>query len=759
MNRRRLLLSGVAIGGVLVVGWGALPPRDPVGPARLWPPADDAVALNGWIKIGLDGAVWLAMNRSEMGQGVHTALAMLVAEELDVALARVHLAPAGHDALYGSSAAFVGALPFRAESREPGHESAPYRVSRWMTLKLARELGINLTGGSASVADAWLPLRAAAATARARLLGAASLRWRLPVAELEVRDGVVSHPSGPHAHFGELAAQAALAPAGTVVLKPVERFRLVGRGAARIDTPAKCDGRARYGADVRLPGLLYASIMQSPVLGGSPGAADVNAVLRRPGVHRVVRLPPLAGADAAIAVVADGTFSARAALQALDVRWHEPPTGRLDTRQIARSLESAARDADARGGGFTFKRQGDAASALATSAKRIEALYRAPYLAHAAMEPLVCTARVADGQVQLWVPTQVPGLARDAAAQVAGVPREAVQVELTYLGGGFGRRLEVDVIAQAVRVAMETGGRPVQLAWTREEDFGHDFYRPAGAALLRGGLDAQGRLQALTIVSAGDALMPRFLERVLPRLAPPLDPPDKTAVEGLFDLPYAVPHQRMAHVATASGMPIGNWRAVGHSHNAFFSEGFVDELAHAAGQDPLRFRLSLLGHMPRHAAVLQLAADKAGWGAPVPAGRARGLALHESFGSIVAQVLEVSLDGGRPRVHRVVCALDCGVAVHPQGIAAQVESSVAFGLSAALGGRIDLEGGAVRQRSFADYPVLTMAQMPAVETHIVSSKLEPTGMGEPALPPVAPALAGALFALNGRRLRELPLTP
>lgn len=758
MKRRNLLLTGAAAGGALLVGWSVLPPRDPIGPASLWPPVDDAVALNGWIRIANDGAVVLAMNRSEMGQGVHTALAMLVAEELDIALVRVKLEQAGHDALYGSAAAFVGVLPFDAMEREPGHESTLFRGARWMTTKLARELGINVTGGSASVADAWGPLRWAAATARARLLGAASLRWKLPVAELEVRDGEVSHASGPKAPFGELAAAAALGPAGDVVLKPAARYRLVGRAAPRVDTPVKCDGRARFGGDVRLPGLLHAAIAQSPVLGGAPGRADVDAVLRRAGVHRVVRLPPMFGAGAAIAVVADGTWTARQALRALDVQWDDPPAGRLDTGRIAAALEAAARDADARDGGFAFKRDGDARRALAGAARRVEALYRAPYLAHATMEPQVCTARVADGQVQLWVPTQVPGLARDAAAQLAGVPREAVSVNVTYLGGGFGRRLEVDVVAQAVRIAIETGGRPVQLAWSREEDFAHDFYRPAGVALLRGGLDDQGRLQALAVTSAGDALMPRWMERVMPTLATPFDLPDKMAVEGLFDLPYGVPHQRFAHVATTSGVPIGNWRSVGHSHNAFFSEGFIDELAHAAGQDPVRFRLEMLAGMPRHAAVLRLAADKAGWGTPLRAGRARGVALHESFGTIVAQVLEVSLESGRPRVHRVVCALDCGVAVHPPGVAAQVESAVAYGLSAALAGRIDIEGGAVRQTSFADYPVLTMAQMPVVETHIVPSTADPTGMGEPALPPVAPALAAALFVLTGKRLRELPLT-
>jgi isoquinoline 1-oxidoreductase beta subunit len=759
MKRRSLLLSGTAVGGALLVGWSVMPPRSRLGPAALWPPTPGEVALNGWIKIAKDGSVVLAMNRSEMGQGVHTALAMLAAEELDVPLARVRLQQAGHDAIFGSAESFVGFLPFHADDREPGQESLGFRAARWMTLKLARELGINITGGSASVADAWEPLRLAAATARARLLGVASLRWKLPVAELEVRDGVVSHVSGPRTHYGELAEQAALSPPGEVTLKSRPSFRVIGRPAARLDLADKCDGRAVYGLDVRLPGLVYASVVHAPMLGGSPGTVDVNAALQRPGVERIVRLPPLGGAGAAIAVVARSTWHAREGANALQVDWRAPPTGPLDSKRIEASLESAARDAADRQGGFGFHSRGDSKAALAGAAKRVEALYRAPYLAHATMEPMNCTARVHEGRVDLWAPTQVPGLARDAAARVAGIAPDAVTVHVTYLGGGFGRRLEVDFVAQAVRVAQETAGRPVQLSWSREEDFTHDFYRPAGAALLRAGFDASGRLTAWESHSAGDALEPRWIERALPALAGPVDAPDKTTVEGLYDLPYAIDHQRIAHVATKSGVPIGNWRSVGHSHNAFFAEAFIDELAHAAGTDPLKFRLDLLAAKPRHAAVLALAAQKAGWGEPLPAGRARGLALHESFGTIVAQVIEVSLAGKQPRVHRVVCALDCGVVVHPQGVAQQVESSVVFGLSAALFGRIDIDGGVVKQKNFPDHPLLTLAQTPVIETHTVLSNLPPTGMGEPALPPVAPALANALFVLTGRRLRELPLAP
>ncbi len=759
MKRRSLLLSGAAVGGALLVGWCVLPPRSRVGQAALWPPTQGEVALNGWIKIVGDGAVVLAMNRSEMGQGVHTALAMLVAEELDVPLARVRLQQAGHDAIFGSAESFVGFLPFHGDDREPGQESLAFRGARWVTLKLARELGINITGGSASVADAWEPLRVAAATARARLLGVASLRWKLPVAELDVRDGIVSHASGPRAHYGQLAQQAALSPPGDVTLKAPSAWRVIGRPAQRLDLADKCDGRAVFGLDVRAPDLVYASVVHAPMLGGSFATVDVDAALQRPGVERIVRLPPLGGASAAIAVVGRSTWHAREAARALRVQWRAPPSGVLDSKRIEAALESAARDAAERRGGFAFHSRGDSKVALAAAAKRVEALYRAPYLAHATMEPMNCTARVHDGRVEVWAPTQVPGLARDAAARVAGVEPDAVTVHVTYLGGGFGRRLEVDFVAQAVRVAQETAGRPVQINWSREEDFTHDFYRPAGAALLRAGFDAQGRLTAFEAHSAGDALEPRWMERALPALSGPIDAPDKTTVEGLYDLPYAIEHQRIAHAATKSGVPIGNWRSVGHSHNAFFTESFVDELAHSAGVDPLKFRLDLLHNKPRHAAVLTLAAQKANWGQPLPAGRARGLALHESFGTIVAQVIELSLTDKQPRVHRVVCALDCGVVVHPQGVAQQVESSVVFGLSAALFGRIDIDGGVVKQKNFPDYPLLTLAQTPVIETHTVPSNLPPTGMGEPALPPVAPAVANALFVLTGRRLRELPLVP
>ncbi len=779
MKRRGVLLSALSVAGALVVGWGAMPPRSRQGAAGLLGADDRGVALNGWIRIAPDGSVQLAMPRSEMGQGVHTALAMLVAEELDVALERVALIEPGHDAIYGNVAASLGALPFHPDELQPGREDRWVQADRWIVSKLARELGINLTGGSTSVADAWEPLRLAAAVARGQLLGAASLQWKLPVAELTVTDGVVGHSSGLRAHYGELVRQAAATRPATVQPKPAASWRLIGTAAPRLDAVAKSSGRATFGIDVRLPGMLFAAVRHSPMIGGGHGPVDVDAVLRQPGVERVVRLGQLAGSQAAVAVVARTSWHALRAAQALPVEWTQRPAGPLDSARIAQRLAHEAKEAAATLGGFAFHQRGDVKQALAGAARRVEALYQAPYLAHAAMEPINCTAQVTEGRVELWVPTQLPGLARSLAARIAQVPESAVTVHVTYLGGGFGRRLDLDFVGQAVRVALETGGRPVQLLWSREEDLGHDFYRPAGAAWMQAGLDDTGRVTALAIHSAGDQITPRWMDRVLPprmhagmsvlQAGAPLLPglkaqsgpldrvADKTAAEGLYDLPYGIAHQRIAQVATRSGVPVGFWRSVGHSHNAFFSEGFIDELAHAAGKDPVAFRLSMLEDMPRHAAVLKRAAAEAGWGKPLPPGRARGVALHESFDTIVAQVAEVSLDAGRPRVHRVVCAVDCGVVVNPGIVAQQMEGAVIFGLTAALHGRIDIVGGVVQQKNFPDYPLLQLKDTPEVQTHIVASTRDPSGMGEPGVPPVAPAVANALFVLTGRRLRELPL--
>ncbi len=748
-----MLLAGAGASGALVVGWGVLPQRSRLGSPRLMLAHDGDVALNGWIKVGPDGAVVLAMPRSEMGQGVHTALPMLAAEELDVPLSALRIEQAGPDAIYGNVAMLVASLPFHPLDEENEDGFGRIRASKWIVGKISRELGINATGGSSSVADAWDVLRMAAATARASLLGAASLQWRLPVDELSVKDGVVSHPSGKSASYGVLARFAAATPPGEVRLKARKDWKLIGRSLPRLDVPAKVDGTAIFGMDVRLPGMKFAVVRLCPMLGGSPGRVNAGAALAMPGAERLVMLPAYAGSTAGFAVIGKSYWHARQAVQAVEVDWQQRPLGALDTGQIGEQLAEAVKAQD----GFTFFSLGDVGTAEKQGARTVEAWYRAPYLAHAALEPMNCTARVAGGKVEVWVPTQVPGMARTIAARVAGVSAGDVTVHVTLLGGGFGRRLEVDYVAQAVRVAMDSAGAPVQLVWPREEDMTHDFYRPMHVAMLRAALDTKGNVTGLRIKSAGDAISPRWMERGLPALSGPVDMPDKTVSEGLFDLPYSIANQHMSHVATRMGVPVGFWRSVGHSHNAFFSEGFIDEMAFATGQDPVAFRRALLLHAPRHLAVLDLVARNAGWGMKLPPGHAQGVALHESFGSIVAQVAQVSFVQGRPLVHRVVCALDCGTAINPGIVAQQMEGSVIFALAAALHGRIDVRDGAVQQTNFPSYPMVRMAQAPRVETSIIASHRPPGGVGEPGVPPLAPAVANAMFVLDGVRRRSLPL--
>ncbi len=751
--KRRTWLLGTAGAGALLVGWAALPQRSRVGLASMMSPGEGDIALNGWIKILPDGGVVLAMPRSEMGQGVHTALPQLAAEELDVPLARVRIEQAGWDAVYGNVAMLVGSLPFHPAEADREDGFGRVKASRWVVGKLARELGLNITGGSSSVADAWDVVRQAAATARASLLGAASLQWRLPSEELTVADGVVSHASGRSAGYGELARSASATPPGFVQLKERKSWTVIGQPVQRLDIPAKVNGMARFGLDVRLPGMRFAALRLSPVLGGSPGRIDARAALAMPGVQRIVRLPAFAGSTAGFAVVAESYWQAQRAAQAVEVEWRAPTTGLLDSDHIARELTEAVKRRD----GHPFHVRGDVEQAARAGGRTIEAWYSAPFLAHATLEPMNATARVGDGRVEVWAPTQVPQLCRAAAARVAGVAVDHVDLHVTLLGGGFGRRLEVDYVAQAVRVAMDMPGTPVQLIWSREEDTRHDFYRPMQVARLRGTLDSSGLPVAVQIKSAGDAIAPRWMERGLPALAGPVDFPDKTASEGLFDQPYAFEHQRIEHVFTHSGMPVGFWRSVGHSHNAFFTESFIDELAAQAQQDSVVFRRTLLKRQPRHLAVLDAAVERSGWGLrPLPEGRARGVALHESFGSIVAQVVEVSLEKGNPRVHRVVCAIDCGTVVNPRVVAQQMEGAVVFALTAALHGRIDIRGGAVQQGNFPEYRMLTLAAAPLVETWIVPSERPPTGVGEPGVPPLAPAVAGALFTLTGKRHRSLP---
>jgi isoquinoline 1-oxidoreductase beta subunit len=505
-SRRQWLLSAAGVTGALIVGWGVLPQRSRLGSGSFMLAGESDVALNGWIKIGPDGTVILAMPRSEMGQGVHTALPMLAAEELDVPLSAMRIEQAGSDTIYGNVATLVQGLPFHPIDDESEDGFGRVNATRWVVGKVARELGINATGGSSSVADAWDVVRLAAATARASLVGAASLQWRLPADELSVTDGVISHPSGKSAAYGEMARFASATPPGDVRLKDRKAWKIIGRPAPRLDLAGKVDGSARFGIDVRLPGMRFAAIRLCPMLGGAPGAIDAAKAMAMPGVERLVQLPAYAGSTAGIAVVGRSFWQARQAVQAVEVDWRQRPAGALDSRRIEAQLEQAVRGAE----GHVFHRRGDAAAVEKAAARQVEAWYRAPYLAHATLEPMNCTARVSGGKVEIWVPTQVPEMARAIAARVAGVKPADVTLHVTLLGGGFGRRLEVDFVAQAVRVAMDCAGAAVQLIWSREEDTTHDFYRPMQVAMLRASLDANGEVTSLRIKSAGDAITPRW---------------------------------------------------------------------------------------------------------------------------------------------------------------------------------------------------------------------------------------------------------
>ena len=753
MKRRNLILSGLGVTGALVVGWGVMPPCSRMGKPENIPLTEGEVALNGWLKITKDGSVVLAMHRSDMGQGIHNALSMLVAEELDVPLNQVRLEQAGHDAIYGNVAMFLGTLPFHPLKSEGPEKPLMVKTGEWMVSKVARELGVNATGGSSSVKDAWTHLRMAAATAKASLLLSAAAQWKVPANELSVKEGVVSHASGKSAYYGEFAKGAAAQTPANVILKDRKDWRLIGQATQREDVPSKTNGSAVFGIDVRVPDMLFASIVQVPQMGGSLNSIETQEAMAMPGVVKCIQLSSAAGSAPGFAVIAKSTWHAQQAAQKVKAQWAQRKEGAIDTKRI----ESELLDKLKTDSGFTFFEQGDAAKAEAGAARVIQAQYKAPYLAHATMEPMNCTAQFKGGQLEIWAPTQVPGLARAAAAKVAGVSEDKVKVHVTLLGGGFGRRLEVDVAVQATQLAMAADGAAVQLVWTREQDMTHDFYRPMHVAQLSAAVNAQGHIDSLQIKSAGDAISPRWMSRVLPALSGPIDSPDKTTAEGLFDLPYGFANQRMSHVSTQMGVPIGFWRSVGHSHNAFFSESFIDELAFESKQDPVAFRLALLKDAPRYATVLKLAVEKAKWGSALPVGHAQGVALHESFGSIVAQVAEVSMQNGMPRVHRVVCAIDCGTVVNPGTVAQQVESAINFALTAALFGHIDIQEGVVQQTNFTNYPLVSMAQSPKVETWIVPSTHSPEGVGEPAVPPLAPAVANAMFQLTGQRIRSLPL--
>lgn len=756
VSRRTLLIAGALAGGGWLAGC-ASPARQQLRSGRL-PLQAGQLALNGWIKLSVDGTVTAVIARSEMGQGVLTGLMMLVAEELDCGWAAMRFEYAPVDRLYGNIAAVAEGVPFR-----PDDDGLFARSVRWAAHHLARELGFMMTGGSTSLKDLWQPMREAAAATRATLVQAVARHWSVPLSQVTLSEGRFSAAGGqtmPLADAVRLLG-ADTEPAASYTLKSPAQFRLIGQRVPRVDTPAKVRGSAMFAGDVRRPGMLFAAVRLSPVRGGSVrslDAASVAAAKAVPGVAGVVTVEPAHGSSGGVAVVADGWWRARRALEALKPQFDEGPAAGASSVQIAEQLMRTARSER----GFGYWSHGDVQQALQSSARQLQAEYSVPYLAHTTMEPMTCTVEFLGDRATVWASTQVPGFARRAAARALGLDAERVDIVMTYLGCGFGRRLEVDFVAQAAQVARQFPGKAVQLIWSREDDVRHDFYRPACAARLQAGLDASGAIAAWDHVSASQAITPGFLRRTA---GLPGGGPDKTTAEGAFDQPYRFPAVRVGHVTVDLPVPVGYWRSVGHSHQAFFTESFIDECAHAAGADPLAYRLGLLRDRPQHRRVLERAASEAGWGqrlpdAPDGARVARGIALHQSFGSVVAQVAEVSLGAdGAIRVHRIVCAIDCGLPVHPLLIEQQAEGSVALALSAALYGGIDIEGGRIRQGNFNDVPALRLSQMPQVQTHIVPSTAPPQGVGEPMVPPVAPAVANALFALDGRRRRSLPLQP
>ena len=723
---------------------------------RLRRPADFAAlagssAFNAWLTIGADGAVTVHVPRQEMGQGITTALPMLVAEELDCDVALLKFDQAPVDAVYANATLLADGVPFRPD--DSGWIAGAARQTQY---RVAELLGVQATGGSTSVRDAWSVMRHAGAAARSQLVAAAAQRWGVAAAECRTENGRVLHAASKRAlGYGELSVEAALIkPSSSVTLKDPGAFRLIGKAQPRLDIPAKTNGTAPFGIDTRLPEMAYAAIAHCPVFGGTLKRVDSAKASRMPGVRAIVELPPTSTTAAAVAVVADSWWRAQNALAALEISWDGGAHASLDSA----SQRAVYAELLANGKGREYESVGDAESVLAASKQVLEASYFVPYLAHATMEPMNCTALVKDGRCEIWAGNQAPTLVRWMAGKASGIATEKVTVHTPFLGGGFGRRAEMDVVVETALIAARLPGTPVQLIWSREEDLQHDVYRPMAVARLRCALDAGGAIAAWHHRIVSQSCTQSFTGRLIPAAASDVLK-DKTTSEGAYDLAYEMPSRLVEHVLAEQPVPVGFWRSVGHSHNAFFVESFLDEVAHAAGKDPLRYRLAMLGGAPRHRRVLEAAARAAGWAEPLGGkGRGRGIALAESFHSIVAQVADVEVDAGHVRVRRVVCAIDCGRAINPDTVAAQMESGIVYGLSAALHGAITLKGGRVEQANFPAYEVVRMADCPAIEVHLVESGWEHLGgVGEPGTPPIAPAVANAVFAATGQRVRELPI--
>ncbi len=704
MPRRDFLKLSVAAGGGLLIGFyfpGVTQEAQ----------AGATFAPNAFVRIGTDELVAVIVNHSEMGQGVYTSLPMILADELDADWTKVRFEPAPVDPVYNHPV-----------------------------------FAIQMTGGSTSTWSSFDQFRKAGGAARAMLIAAAARRWGVDPASCRAENGmVVDGANNRRLSYGKLAEQAAhLTPPQQVVLKDPKDFKLIGKPLKRLDTPEKTNGKGIFGIDVKVSGMLTAVVARPPVFGGKLKSFNADKAKAIPGVRKVVEVP------SGVAVVADGFWSAKRGRDALQIEWDAGPMAEFSSESQREQYAELAKQS-----GLIARKDGNPSGAIGSAAKKIEAVYEVPYLSHAMMEPLNCAVDLRADHCEIWTGTQFQTVDRAAAAEVAGLKPEQVEIHTTLLGGGFGRRAcpASDFVREAVYVA-KAAGAPVKVIWTREDDMHGGYYRPMYYHTLAGGVDANGNPLAWSHHIVGQSIMagtPFEQFGVKNGI-------DATSVEGAADLPYAIPNFSVEYHPTKVGVPVLWWRSVGHSHTAFVTESFFDELAALGGKDPYELRRMLLAKSPRDLGVLELAAEKAGWGSPPPAGRARGIAVHASFESYAAQVAEVSVDrSGKVRVHRVVCAIDCGRYVNPSIIEAQMQGGVIFGLSAALYDELTFDKGRIQQRNFNDYPMLRINETPDIEVHIVQNNEKPGGIGEPGVPCIAPAVTNAIFAATGKRIRKLPI--
>ena len=703
-SRRTFLVTSAAAGGGLLLG--VYLPRSIGAKAQV---ADGIFAPNAFLRIRPDDSITLIMPQVEMGQGTYTSMSMLIAEELEVDLVKVILEAAPpSDKLYANPL-----------------------------------LGFQVTGGSTSVPGFWEPLRRAGATARVMLIQAAAVQWSVDPASCRAEKGEVVSPTGQRLNYGALVDAAAKLPVpDKVALKDPKDFTLIGTPAKRLDTPEKVNGKAKFGIDAMIPGMKFATVAACPVFGGKLKSVNDSKAMAIKGVHQVVRI------DNAVAVVGDHMWAAMQGLAALDIEWDEGPNANVSTESIVEQMARASQH-----DGVVARSDGDVAKSMPTAAKRIDAVYEMPFLAHAAMEPMNCTVHVTKDSCDIWVGIQVVSRAQATAAEVTGLPPERIQVHNHLIGGGFGRRLDVDGITQAVAIAKQVDG-PVKIVWSRKEDIQHDVYRPYYYDRFTAGFDAQDRLVAYHHRVTGSSILARW--------APPafVNGLDEDAINGAAkEMPYAIPNILVDYVRDEPpGLTTGWWRGVGPTHNVFVVESFIDELAVETKKDPVEFRRSLLGKQPRVLGVLNLVAEKAGWGTSLPDSVGRGVSVQFAMGTYLSQVAEVEVSKeGEVKVRRVVCAVDCGQIVNPDTIVAQIEGGIIFGISAALWGEITLRGGRVEQHNFNDYRVLRINETPLIEVHLVKNTEAPGGIGEPGTIGIAPAMANAIFAVTGKRVRKLPI--